>query len=271
MLPGARRIPSPPLPAMRWEHPAEPLDAVRDLGEFEFGGGPIREQRRSLWRPLGGGTTIAWTPDTPDRTASAWLSGWELHDLPSCRIPVALGELHDGPVGSNRPVGYLHSPPRARRSRGSQRHRAPLLLSGGARSRTRRLNDRHGGVQRREHVCQHVPGPADRSRGAGLPDLTRDGPVGPAPPELQTDTAIDLYLPERYGHHYGLRFGRRWIVTVITVGWKLGHQRRSRLASVGEELALNALIESARVHLELHELPDAEKDWDNFSRICVRR
>jgi hypothetical protein len=84
------------------------------------------------------------------------------------------------------------------------------------------------------------------------------------PGELLTDTAIDLHLPDRYAHHYGQGFGRRWTVTVVTVGWKLGQPRRVRLSCVAEELALNALVEHAKFHLELHGIPDSERGWDDF-------
>ena len=82
--------------------------------------------------------------------------------------------------------------------------------------------------------------------------------------ELLTDTAIDWYLPERYAHHYHQGFGRRWTVTVVTVGWKLGQPRRVRLSCVAEELALNALVQHARAHLDLPGTPDSARDWDDF-------
>jgi hypothetical protein len=84
------------------------------------------------------------------------------------------------------------------------------------------------------------------------------------PGELLIDTAIDLHLPERYAHHCGQGFARRWTVTVVTVGWKLGQPQEVRLSCVAEELALNALVGHARVNLDLHGIPDSARGWDDF-------
>ena len=61
------------------------------------------------------------------------------------------------------------------------------------------------------------------------------------------DTLLGLELPPRYRPRYDWVFGKRFLATMLVVGWKLAQPRAPAplLSCRGEELALHALIEIA--------------------------
>src|SRR5207248_530236 len=76
-----------------------------------------------------------------------------------------------------------------------------------------------------------------------------------------TNTSMVDYLPRKYLPHYTPLVARQFLVCLITVAWKLRSPGIYRLACVGEELALNALIERAEGLLDM----DGQKaDFDGF-------
>src|SRR5579859_3614684 len=68
------------------------------------------------------------------------------------------------------------------------------------------------------------------------------------------DTWAAIYLPERYLYKYTPLFLRQFAVCVVTVAWKLAQPEHMPLSSLAEELAANAIIESAKVYAETAEL-----------------
>ena len=68
------------------------------------------------------------------------------------------------------------------------------------------------------------------------------------------DTWAAIYLPERYLYKYAPLFLRQFAVCVVTVAWKLAQPEHMPLSSLAEELAANAIIESAKVYAETAEL-----------------
>lgn len=75
---------------------------------------------------------------------------------------------------------------------------------------------------------------------------------------------IGYWLPERYAKYYDHGFGRKWVATVLSVSQRLAEPRRIRMATVAEELALNALIGEAKVHMEMSDQPVDEDAWEEF-------
>lgn len=83
-------------------------------------------------------------------------------------------------------------------------------------------------------------------------------------------TYMSGFLPERYMHRYTYLFAKRFLVCVVTVGWKLRAPGEYLLACTAEELVLNALIQQAETIMELNEEPAdftefrqrAFEDWD---------
>lgn len=71
------------------------------------------------------------------------------------------------------------------------------------------------------------------------------------------ESLLALWLPRRYAHRYDWQFGKRFLATVLTVGWKLAQRERPRpvLSSCAEELALHVLIEVACAAAELEGVP----------------
>ncbi len=70
-------------------------------------------------------------------------------------------------------------------------------------------------------------------------------------PEDILDTTIGDFLPERYLYKYTPLFLRKFAVCIITVAWKLAQPQRLPLSSLVEELAARAIIERAKVVLEI--------------------
>lgn len=64
------------------------------------------------------------------------------------------------------------------------------------------------------------------------------------------DTDMVKYLPARFLPKYDHLFAKEFLVCVATVAWKLAPPGHSMLASVGEELALHALVTEAEEILE---------------------
>jgi hypothetical protein len=65
------------------------------------------------------------------------------------------------------------------------------------------------------------------------------------------DTEMVGYLPPRFLPKYNYLFAKQFLVCVATVGSKLTHPPHSMLACAGEELALNAIVDSAEAILDL--------------------
>lgn len=82
-------------------------------------------------------------------------------------------------------------------------------------------------------------------------------------PQDFADTWAAIYLPERYLYKYTPLFLKKFTVCIITVVWKLAQPEHMPLSSVAEELAANAIIESARAYAETMEL-DVGDVFDDF-------
>lgn len=70
-------------------------------------------------------------------------------------------------------------------------------------------------------------------------------------------------LPPRFNPFYTGQFMNAFAVCVIVVAWKLFADEHHMLASVAEELALNALINHAKVQMELHDQHPGE-EWGAY-------
>jgi hypothetical protein len=71
------------------------------------------------------------------------------------------------------------------------------------------------------------------------------------------ETSMASYLPPKHLPRYTSLFAKQFLTCLLVVAWKLRSPARHRLACVGEELALRALIEAAHGLLELQgEAPD---------------
>lgn len=66
-------------------------------------------------------------------------------------------------------------------------------------------------------------------------------------------TTMADYLPAVYLNRYDLAFARKFHICLSTVVWKLQAPDGYALACVGEELALNAIVELAKALLEERE------------------
>ena len=62
--------------------------------------------------------------------------------------------------------------------------------------------------------------------------------------------SMAAYLPPKYLPRYTPQFAKEFLVCVLTVAWKLRSPSVHRLACVGEELALAAIIQRAKDVLE---------------------
>lgn len=67
------------------------------------------------------------------------------------------------------------------------------------------------------------------------------------------ETTLGTYLPSRYIQRYTPGFLQQFAVCVITVAWKLAQPQHIPLASLAEELAAHAIIEHAKVVMEIDE------------------
>jgi hypothetical protein len=70
-------------------------------------------------------------------------------------------------------------------------------------------------------------------------------------PEDLVETTLELHLPGRYLLRYTPLFCKQFLVCILTVVWKLAQPERWPLSCVAEELAAWAIINQARVPLEL--------------------
>lgn len=68
-------------------------------------------------------------------------------------------------------------------------------------------------------------------------------------------------LPPRYAGFYDVIFAQRFLVTLITVAWKLASADTYELSSVAEELALNAIIGLAEDELASAGPRDEHLTW----------
>src|SRR5579864_3486250 len=82
-------------------------------------------------------------------------------------------------------------------------------------------------------------------------------------PQDIADTWVATYLPERYLYKYTPLFLRQFAVCIVTVAWKLAQPEHMPLSSLAEELAANAIIESAKAYAEISEL-DVEDLLEDF-------
>jgi hypothetical protein len=81
-----------------------------------------------------------------------------------------------------------------------------------------------------------------------------------------SDTDMVQYLPPRFLPKYDHLFAKEFLVCVATVAWKLVQPGHSMLASVGEELALHALVAEAE---EILEARDAGVDLSDFLELAT--
>jgi hypothetical protein len=70
-------------------------------------------------------------------------------------------------------------------------------------------------------------------------------------PKDVLDSTLGSYLPTRYASRYTPLFYKQFAVCVTTVAWKLAQPTHIPLSSLAEELAARAIIEQARVLLEV--------------------
>jgi hypothetical protein len=82
-------------------------------------------------------------------------------------------------------------------------------------------------------------------------------------PKLVDKTMLRSYLPSRYLSHYTPAFFKKFAVCVITVAWKLAQPNPLPLSSVAEELAAWAIINQAKVLLEIERDKEALTAADN--------
>jgi hypothetical protein len=84
-------------------------------------------------------------------------------------------------------------------------------------------------------------------------------------PQDFADTWVAIYLPERYLYKYTPLFLRQFAVCIITVAWKLAQPEHMPLSSLAEELAANAIIESAKAYAEvIEEIGDVDEIFEDF-------
>lgn len=67
---------------------------------------------------------------------------------------------------------------------------------------------------------------------------------------LFEETMLPAYLPERFVENYTPGFVRRFLVALIAVGTKMAAGEPIRLASVAEQIALRAIVNSAEMLIE---------------------
>lgn len=69
-------------------------------------------------------------------------------------------------------------------------------------------------------------------------------------PRAWDDTYLSGYLPRANRDRYTPVFAREFLVCTVVVGWKLAQESWPGLVCLGEELALNALVEASAIRLE---------------------
>lgn len=89
-----------------------------------------------------------------------------------------------------------------------------------------------------------------------------------SPDSSFAETAIVEHLPPRYESYYDGLFAKEWTTTVAVVGWKLAQPGQPKLACLAEELALNALISEAIIHLEIRDERSDSEAWDDFRDLA---
>lgn len=70
-----------------------------------------------------------------------------------------------------------------------------------------------------------------------------------APKRLTAGSGMAEYLPPQHLRRYSTLFVKKFLGSLIVVGWKLGALHVYQLACVAEELAMRALIERAKQNL----------------------
>ncbi|HUY99486.1 MAG TPA: hypothetical protein VMU89_03995 [Thermomicrobiaceae bacterium] len=85
-------------------------------------------------------------------------------------------------------------------------------------------------------------------------------------PEAWDETYMSGYLPRRSRDGYTPVFAREFLVCTVVVGWKVAQDPWPGLACLGEELALNALVEAAAIRLEDD---GADPDFRTFLRRAL--
>jgi hypothetical protein len=85
--------------------------------------------------------------------------------------------------------------------------------------------------------------------------------------EVEEGQAFEVdYLPRIHATRYDSRFAERFLACMMAVTWKLGQpEREYSLSCVGEELALNAIIERAETVLESE---GVEADFDGLRTMA---
>jgi hypothetical protein len=76
---------------------------------------------------------------------------------------------------------------------------------------------------------------------------------------------MSTYLPPRYWRVYSPLFSKQFLICVLTVAWKLGAVETYRLSCVGEELALHAIIDAAKLMLDIN---GGTADFDGFENAA---
>ena len=69
-------------------------------------------------------------------------------------------------------------------------------------------------------------------------------------PERIDEASMSRYLPRCYRGRYGPLFAKQLLMATAAVAWKLAQPQWHPLASIAEELALNAVIRKAEAFLE---------------------
>lgn len=78
--------------------------------------------------------------------------------------------------------------------------------------------------------------------------------------KLFDDTFLANYLPRSFAHRYSLGFFKRFLLALVSVGTKLASGDVVQLSSTAEELAFNAIVESAKIGLEVGTMLDADPE-----------
>lgn len=78
--------------------------------------------------------------------------------------------------------------------------------------------------------------------------------------ELFDRIFVATYLPRPFAHRYTVGFFKKFLIAVVSVGMKMAAGDEVHLSSTAEELALNAIVDSAKIGLEVGTVVDADPE-----------
>src|SRR5437763_406280 len=79
--------------------------------------------------------------------------------------------------------------------------------------------------------------------------------------ESFSNTGMAGCLPPKYLPRYDYRLAKQFLTCVLTVAWKLRSPEIYRHACVGEELALRAIVDKAKLYMEMK---GQKADYDTY-------